>query len=237
MWEHSLVTEHEQVYHAATWRQAASLSLTPRRLRGAKKPCPATGKKEPDPVLFCQLKPVKPARPISGDVPGMGALGSLKRLGLITCLALPHAINDAHPNVSQSPDSHAVAFPLCAFALIVRACPGFLPCALPSKLIERVAQRLHTGKAFVGFGVIAALKGHRRCASQGLYTAGIGIAAAVLAPLSKYARSQPLACTGQARKDGLVLMSQKKGLDLFLVSRNVLDHHQQLLHQREQQAR
>jgi hypothetical protein len=36
---------HEQVYHAALWRQAASLSLTPRCLRGEKKPCPPKGKK------------------------------------------------------------------------------------------------------------------------------------------------------------------------------------------------
>ena len=38
-------TEHRAVYHAASWCQAASLPLTPRRLHDQPKACSMQGKK------------------------------------------------------------------------------------------------------------------------------------------------------------------------------------------------
>jgi hypothetical protein len=93
---------HEQVYHAALRRQGKRSGLTPQRLRGEKKPCPATGKKEDHGSLFYQREPSKPAWIRSGDPFGVGELSVFKGLSLIARLTRPHAIHNAHPNVGQS---------------------------------------------------------------------------------------------------------------------------------------
>ncbi len=108
---------------------------------------------------------------------------------------------------------------------------------LPGELVQVVAPGLHTGKAFVGFGVITTLEGHWSRASQHLDAVGISIARAVIAPLGEQARSQAASRAGQGTPDLMILMSQKKGLNLLLVAGNLLDDDQQLFGQEEHQAR
>lgn len=175
------LTGHEQVYHAAIRCQAAALSLTPQRLRGEKKPCPAQGKKERG-FSFLSTKAVQASRGTSSGASGMRALSGCKRVGLITGLALPHTIDDADPDVSQRANSHTVTLALSSFAAIVGSRPVFLSGTLPGKLVEDIAQWFQTSKAFVGFGVISAFEGHRRSASQGLHAFGIAVTRPIVAP-------------------------------------------------------
>src|SRR5713101_8711270 len=124
-----------------------------------------------------------------------------KGRGLIAGLVHPHAIDDAHPDVGQGTDRHTVGLAFCPFALVIGQRPGFLPRRLPGELVQGVAQRLHARKAFVRFGVIAAFKRHGRRSGQGLDTAGIGIAAAILAPFGQQTGSQALARSRQRPPD------------------------------------
>src|SRR5689334_15266380 len=87
-------SEHEVVYHAASWCQAASLSLTPRRLHGLKKVCTLEGKKtgsfaSQDQVFLRCLKSVQ-------------ALCCFKRLRNIGLVRLKQSKDDASPNVGES---------------------------------------------------------------------------------------------------------------------------------------
>src|SRR5258708_23381064 len=173
---------HEQVYHATPWRQAASLSLTPQRLRGKKKPCPPEGKKERGLSLFCQSKRSKRAWEIASNAPGMCALSGLKGFRLIARLANPHAVHNPNPDISQGAQSHAVGFAFRQFALIIRSGQRFRERRLPGELVQIIAPRFHTGKAFVRPGIIAALVGDGSRASQHLDTAGIGVPRAIIAP-------------------------------------------------------
>ena len=175
----------------------------------------------------------------SGDVLS-GCMSQLRRFkgrGAIAGLAHPHAIDDAHPHIGQGAHGHAVAFPFCSLALVVGPCPALLSRGLPGELVQGVAQRLAAGEAFMRFGVIAALERHRRGSSQRLHGGGISIAAALIAPFGEHAWSQALARTRQRAPDLLVSMTQKKGADSFVIASELLDHDQQLLNQREHQAR
>jgi hypothetical protein len=122
------------------------------------------------------------------------------------------------------------------FAPVIVQCPAFLPCRLPGKLVQGVAQRFQAGEAFVRFGIIATLERHGSRAGQALDTGGIVVATAILTPFGKPPRSQALARSRQRTPDLLVLMRQKKGADLLIVAGNLRDHHQQLLDQRQHQA-
>ncbi len=50
---------NEQAYHAASWCQAASLSLTPRRLRGKKKAMPTQRQKRKRFLSFLSTQAIK----------------------------------------------------------------------------------------------------------------------------------------------------------------------------------
>jgi hypothetical protein len=167
----------------------------------------------------------------------MRPLGRLKCRGLIISLVHPHAIDDAHPDVGQRTDGHTVGLALCPLALVIVASPLLLQGRLPGELVQSVAQRFHAGEAFVRFGVIAALERHGRRSGQGLDGVSIGIATAVIAPFGQQTWSQALARTRQRPPDLLVRMGQKKGADSLVIASNLLEHDQQLLDQREHQAR
>src|SRR5260221_2230250 len=159
-----------------------------------------------------------------------------KRYSLIVGLALPHAIDDAHPHVGQGAHGHAVAFPASrSLALVVGQRPGFLPRRLPGKLVQDVAQWLHTGEAFVRFGVIAALEWHGCGSGQRLDTCGIGVATAIIAPFSQQTGSQVLARARQRPPQLLIVMAQKKGADGLVEAFDLLDEDQQLFDQLQHQ--
>jgi hypothetical protein len=63
----------------------------------------------------------------------MRALSGLKGVGLITRLALPHAIDDSYPDLSQRTHGHTVTLALSPFATIVFPCPGFLSGTRPAQ--------------------------------------------------------------------------------------------------------
>jgi hypothetical protein len=125
---------HGQVYHAAMGCQAASLYLTAHGLRGGKKACPAKGKKERGLSLFCRAKQSKRAGKVSSSASGVRALSSFKCVGVITGLALPHAIDDSDPDLSQCPHCHTMALALSPFTTIVVKRPGFLSGTRPAQI-------------------------------------------------------------------------------------------------------
>ena len=173
-----------------------------------------------------------------GVLPGrMSQLSSFKGRALIGASSLPHAIDDAHPNVCQSSQCHTMGFAFRAFALIGVTGPGFLHRRLPGELVQMVAQGFQASKAFVRFGIIATLERDGSRSGQRLDAIGSGIAAAIFTPFGQQTRREALACPRQRTPDRLVIMGQKKGVDLLIVASNVLDEHQQLFDQREHQPR
>src|SRR5438270_556618 len=82
---------------------------------------------------------------------------------------------------------------------------------LPGELMQSVAQGFDTAQTSMRFGVHAALKQHGRGTPQSLQTAGIVVAAAIIADFCQQSWGQMLACTRQALKELMVLMGQKKG--------------------------
>jgi len=175
----------------------------------------------------------------SGDVlPGRVSLPRrFKGRGLIAGLVHPHGIDDAHPDVSQGAQRHTVGFALRPFALVIRQRPGFLLRRLPGKLVQGVAQGFQAGEAFMRFGVIAAFIGHGRGSGQGLDRVGIGIAATIITPFGQQTWSQAFASPRQRTPQFLIVMPQKKGADGLVIASDLLDHDQQLLDQRQHQAR
>ncbi len=121
----------------------------------------------------------------SGDALGMSLLCRLKNGALVVDLILRHPEENSHPDVCQTADRHAMALALRSFALVVGFGPRFAKRGLPGKLMQHIAQRLHTGKTFVRFGKVATLEGDRSCACQFLYTLGILIPTSVIAPFGK----------------------------------------------------
>src|SRR5260370_23705392 len=110
-----------------------------------------------------------------------GRAERLQTSRVIAGLTFPQAIDDAHPDVCQSPDSHTVGFALRSFPLVIGQRPGFLQGRLPGELVQGVTQRLQAGEAFVRFGIIAALERHWRSPGQGLDGASISVAGAIIA--------------------------------------------------------
>src|SRR5690348_18500355 len=109
-------SEHEEVYHAASRCQAASLSLTPRRLQGLKKACSVEGKNTGDfafqgQALLCGLE-------------GVIVLSLFKDRRIGALLRKPHGIEDAYPYVREGTNRYRVAFPFPPFALIRVVRPG-----------------------------------------------------------------------------------------------------------------
>lgn len=225
---------NEEVYHAARGCQAASLSEAASCWRGLFWVCQGESKKTAG-FLAHETRTQSDQRQLSSAACMLLCL--LKHGGLIAGLAQPHAIDDAHPDICQGSYSHTVGLALCTLTPIIVPCPDFLQRRLPSELVQSVAQGLQAREAFVRFGKIATLKRHRSGSGQGLDTVGISVAGAIIAPFGQQTRSQAFACPRQRTPDRLVVMGQKKGADLLVVASNILDHHQQLVDQREHQAR
>src|SRR5215467_13314949 len=175
--------------------------------------------------LFCPHEPSRRTQKTSGTPFSVSELSGFKGVSLIACLIHPHRVHNAHPDVCQSTQSHAVGFALRQFALVVGSRPGFRERRLPGKLREIIAPWLHTGKALVCSGVIATLERHWSGPSEFLDAAGIRIACASITPFSKQARSQAFARARKRAPDVMLFLGQKKGLDLLLVGSNVLHHH------------
>src|SRR6266516_458787 len=95
-------TWHEEVYHAAPRCQAASLSLTSRRLHGLKKACQVEGQK-----TGCCLASQGRARTIwvvDQQLCGVFCVQTLCRFkgaGLIRLLLVPNSKDDPDPQVGQ----------------------------------------------------------------------------------------------------------------------------------------
>ncbi len=221
--------EHEAVYHAASCCQAVSLSLTPRRLHAQKKTCSVEGKKT---GRFASQRTAL----LSYRMTGMHLPSRLQRRTIIGLMRSEHSEDDSHPNVRQSTNRNAMAFAFRTLALIVSGGPGFLPSALPGKLMQRIPQRFDTAQTAVGFGVVPALKQDRRTASQGLQTGSTLIARGIITDFGEQTRSETFACSGQAQKDSIVFMAQKKAFNLLVVGGNLFEQRQQLCHQGQRQA-
>lgn len=141
--------EHEQVYHAASCCQAASLSLTARRLHGLKKACSGEGKNT---GRFASQR-----QALLRHFAGMHMSGRLKSRAIIGLMRGEHGEDDPRPNIGERTDGHAMTFPFCPFALVIRFGPGFLLGALPGELMQRIAQRFDTAQTTVRLGVVGQL--------------------------------------------------------------------------------
>src|SRR6266496_121264 len=222
-------TEHEKVYHAASRCQAASLSLTARCLHGLKRACSVEGKKTGG---FASKKKV----PLSG-FDGVELPGRFKGIRNIQLGGGEHGENDSCPNVREGTHSHTMAFPFCAFALVIGQGPIFLQRARPGKLMQSIAQRLDTSQSSVGLGVVSALEQDWRGTTEGLQTGSRLITSRIVSDFSKQARRKALACSGQAAEDPIVFMAQKKLLNLLVILSDLLHQRQELDDQGYRQAR
>src|SRR5207247_1523327 len=209
-------TWHEEVYHAAPRCQAASLSLTSRRLHGLKKACQVEGQK-----TGCCLASQGRARTIwvvDQQLCGVFCVQTLCRFkgaGLIRLLLVPNSKDDPDPQVGQGSHRFGVTFPLLALASVVVLGPGFALRTLPGKLLQRVAQRFDTGIAAMRLGIVAAFIGNGRRACQSLQTGRFRIPCAIIADFSEQSRSQSLSRSGKTAEDLVVFMHQKKTLNLL----------------------
>src|SRR5438874_11934903 len=152
-----------------------------------------------------------------GNFACMLLLGLLKGGRLIALMMQPHGEDDPDPHIGQCSYRHRMAFAFSSFALIILPGPRFTLRRLPGESMQVVAQGFDTAQAAMRFGVHAALKQHRRGTSQSLQTAGIVVTAAIIADFGQQSWGQVLACTWQARKDGVILMGQKKGGNLLVI--------------------
>ncbi len=134
----------------------------------------------------------------------------LKDSRLIAAPMGPQGKDDPDPNIGKRTHGNGMAFAFRPFALVVVSGPGFTLCGLPSKLMKRIAQRFDTPQAAMRLGVRPALIKHWRGSPQCLQTVNRLIARPVLSDLSKQSGSQTLACSWQALKEIMILMSQKR---------------------------
>lgn len=220
----SLSTRHEAVDHAALGCQAAVLPLTPQCLRGLKQLCPMKRQKTGGFASHVSDGVVVSSASWSGGSLRMPTLGFQKGRSLRGFLLVPQREQDSHPDVGQRSDGHTMALALLAFAIVVVPSPGFPARVLgPRKLVQGVAQWLATVKALMDRRVVAALKGHRRGASQGLNTGRIAIALPVVSPLGRTI-AEPSACLLQGDSQRAYCQhGSKKGVDLLVVSSDLLD--------------
>src|SRR6266571_3399647 len=228
-------TRHEPVSHATRRGLAASLSQTSARWSGLFWACPVESQKQTG-FLARVERDQHDVEPLS-RLACMLALRLLKGGALIAAMMQPHGKDDPDPHIGQRPDSHCMAFAFSSLTLVIVPGPRLTLRGLPSKLMKRIAQGFDAPQATMRFGVHAALIQHGRGSPQRLQTAGILVAASIIPDLSQQSWSQTLAGTWQALKDLMVLMGQKKGVNLLVVLRNLLDQRQQLTHQRQHQPR
>jgi hypothetical protein len=221
-------SEHEEVYHAASCRQAASLSLTAGRLHDLVKACSVEGKKT---GRFASQR--------RGFLSGSGSMSEpslIKGRSLIGALGGPESIENAHPHVGECPNGDRMTFAFFPFSLIVVQCPRLAPGRLPGKQVECIAQGFQTGRAAVSFLVGATLVEDGSCASQRLKASSVLIARRIISQFCQQPGSQPFSGSGQALKNRMILLGQKKGLDVLIIGSNLLSQRQQLPDQNQHQA-
>ena len=230
-------TWHEEVYHAASGCQAASLSETPRRLHGVRQTCPIERQKSGGCFACGQERRVQRNAQCSGGTGRMEPLRLVKDGRLVLLSLEPDREENSHPHVGKGAYRDTMAFPFFAFALIVGHGPGFGLCALPGKLMQGIAQRFDTRVASMRFGIVTTLIGYWRGASQRLQAGCILIARAVIPNFGQQSRGKSFACTGKCAEHLTIGMQQKKALDLLILGGNLFDHRRQLADQNQHQAR
>ncbi len=115
-----------------------------------------------------------------GSAAAMLPLRLFKGSPLIAEVMRPHGKDDADPDVGQGTDRNCMAFALRSFALIVLVGPRFTLGALPSELMQGVAQGFNAPQAAMGFGVHSALIQNRGSSTQSLQTASILVAGSII---------------------------------------------------------
>ena len=103
--------------------------------------------------------------------------------------------------------------------------------------MQGVAQRFDATQPAMSFGIHATVIEDRRGSSQCLQAVGIEVSLTIIPNLRKPPGSQVLPRTRQTFKEGVILMGQKKGADLFVIVGNLFHEWQQLAHQGQHQAR
>src|SRR5260370_17288362 len=149
----------------------------------------------------------------------------------------PHRKDNPRPHIRKCPYGDGMAFPLCSCPLIVVFGPRFTLGSLPGKLMQGVAQRFDAAQPAMSFGIDPTLieggGGSYKC----LQNTCILIPLTIIPNLSQQSWSQTLPSTRQTLKDLMVLMSQKKGVNLLVILCNLFNEWQQLAHQDQHQAR
>ncbi len=222
-------TEHEEVYHAASWRQAASLSLTPCRLHDGKRACSLKGKKRGG---FASQSLASLSR-----CWGMRALSSQEGGRLIALVLPPYGKDDSCPNVGEGAYGFGVTFALNSFSLIVVPGPRFTLRGLPGELMQGIAQRFTTSIASVRFRIRSTLKDDWGGGRSGGKTAGISIAIPIIPNFCQQSGSKAFSCTWKGTEDFLVFMREKKLFDHLVDLRDLLNQWQKLPEQNQHQAR
>src|SRR6266581_6881600 len=183
------VDEHETVCHAARRSQGVSLTLASASCRG----CNRTGLGESTTPAgaFAPHRSTGAGAVRSLDLSRelcVSALCRFKGRPVIAGVVEPHRVENAHPDIRQGSQRHTMTLALFALALVISQCPGFLLGRLPCKLLERVAQRFDTGIALMRLGVVSTFIGNGRSTGQGLHTARIAVALAIIAPFGQQGR-------------------------------------------------
>lgn len=133
-------TGHEEVYHAPSRSQAASLPLTLRRLHSQSKPCPVEGQTRGC-LASQESRRIRLTGMLrSGRSGSMKTLRPLKDGRLVACALATHGEEHSRPDISQCPNCDGMAFPFLALAVVIVSGPGFLMRTLPSELRQSIAQ-------------------------------------------------------------------------------------------------
>ena len=210
---------HEEVYHAASRCQAASLSLTARGYHGLLKACQVERQKTGG--CFASRGSLSPAwieTSALGSAFGVEPLCLFKGLGLILLLLVAHGEDNPEPQVGQRTDCLAMTFPARAKAKGGVLSPGLGLRTRPRKLLQSVAQGFDTRIATMRLARVAALVGDGRRASPRLQTGRFRRACAISADLGEQARSQSLAGAGQTAEDEVCFRHQKKALNPLIIA-------------------
>src|SRR6266700_2667163 len=228
-------TRHEPVYHAAHGCQAAALYLTATRLRGLFWACQVESQKNAG-VLALVERDQHELGPLSRWA-CMLLLCVLKGGRLIAAVMQPHGKDDPDPHIGKRSNRYRMAFAFCSLALVILHGPRLALRGLPGKLVQRIAQRFDAAQPSMRLGVHPALKQHGRGPGQGLQTGRIDIAGAVVAHFRQQSWRQSLSRSRKTAEDLMVGMGQKKGGELLIVGRNLLEKRHELTDQCQHQAR
>ena len=173
----------------------------------------------------------------SGDTRSVGLSGLFKGRGLIGLLGLPDGVENARPDIGQGSHRDGMALAFSPLALVILLGPGFLERTLPGKLLQGIAPGLDAAQPSMGFLVRPALEEDWRGARKGLKAAGALVARAVITHFGEHARRETGARSWQSLEELVVLMHQKKALNLLIIVSNLLHQGFQLVEQRHHQPR